>query len=74
LTSARAAVLEAFKTVERKCALRPEFAAAGALARFRNPDTHTRRAFADVLEAMEELMIASRLLRIVAGCRSGNSS
>ena len=38
---------------------------AGALARFRNPGAHTRRSFADVLEAMEELMVASRLLRIV---------
>jgi hypothetical protein len=26
---------------------------------------HTRRTFADVLEAMEEMMVASRLLRIV---------
>jgi hypothetical protein len=33
----------------------------GALNRFRNP----RRTFQDVLEAMEELMFASRLLRIV---------
>jgi len=47
---------------------------AGALARFRIPGAHTRRTFADVVEAMEELMIASRLLRIVAGRRSGNSS
>jgi len=38
---------------------------AGALARFRNPGAHTRRTFADVSEAMEELMVASRLLRIV---------
>ena len=38
---------------------------AGALARFRNPGAHTRRTFADVLEAMEEMMVASRLLRIV---------
>jgi uncharacterized protein (TIGR02391 family) len=38
---------------------------AGALSRFRNPGAHTRRTFQDVLEAMEELMFASRLLRIV---------
>jgi uncharacterized protein (TIGR02391 family) len=38
---------------------------AGALARFRNPGAHTRRSFTDVLEAIEELMVASRLLRIV---------
>jgi uncharacterized protein (TIGR02391 family) len=37
----------------------------GALNRFRNPGAHTRRTFQDVLEAMEELMFASRLLRIV---------
>jgi uncharacterized protein (TIGR02391 family) len=37
----------------------------GALNRFRNPGAHTRRTFADVLEAMEELMFASRLLRLV---------
>jgi len=38
---------------------------AGALSRFRNRGAHTRRTFEDVLEAMEELMFASRLLRIV---------
>jgi uncharacterized protein (TIGR02391 family) len=38
---------------------------AGAMHRFRNPGAHTRRSFDDVLEAMEELMLASRLLRIV---------
>jgi uncharacterized protein (TIGR02391 family) len=38
---------------------------AGALSRFRNPGAHTNRTFADVLEAMEELMLGSRLLRIV---------
>ncbi len=37
----------------------------GALNRFRNPSAHARRTFADVLEAMEELMFASRLLRLV---------
>lgn len=37
----------------------------GALNRFRNRGAHTRRTFEDVLEAMEELMFASRLLRIV---------
>jgi uncharacterized protein (TIGR02391 family) len=43
---------------------------AGALSRFRNKGAHTNRTFADVLEAMEELMLASRLLRIVDGRRS----
>jgi uncharacterized protein (TIGR02391 family) len=38
---------------------------AGALNRFRNPGAHTNRTFEDVLEAMEELMLASRLLRIL---------
>jgi hypothetical protein len=38
---------------------------AGVLASFRNPGAHTRRTFADVLEAMEEMMVASRLLRLV---------
>jgi uncharacterized protein (TIGR02391 family) len=42
----------------------------GALSRFRNPGAHTRRTFQDVLEAMEELMFASRLLRIVDERRS----
>lgn len=37
----------------------------GALNRFRNRGAHARRTFGDVLEAMEELMFASRLLRIV---------
>jgi uncharacterized protein (TIGR02391 family) len=38
---------------------------AGSLSRFRNPGAHTNRTYGDVLEAMEELMLASRLLRIV---------
>ncbi len=38
---------------------------AGALSRFRNPGAHTNRTFEDVLEAKEELMLASRLLRII---------
>jgi hypothetical protein len=37
----------------------------GALSRFRNPGAHTTRTYQDVLEAMEELMFAGRLLRIV---------
>lgn len=37
----------------------------GAISHFRNPVAHTRRTFDDVLEAMEELMFASRLLRLV---------
>jgi hypothetical protein len=38
---------------------------AGSLSRFRNPGGHTNRSFQDVLDAMEELILASRLLRIV---------
>jgi uncharacterized protein (TIGR02391 family) len=37
----------------------------GANSHFRNPVAHNRRTFADVLEAMEELMFASRLLRLI---------
>jgi uncharacterized protein (TIGR02391 family) len=37
----------------------------GAISHFRNPVAHTRRTFEDALEAMEELMFASRLLRLV---------
>jgi uncharacterized protein (TIGR02391 family) len=44
---------------------------AGSLSRFRNPGGHTHRSFQDVLEAMEELMLASRLLRIVDERRPG---
>jgi hypothetical protein len=32
---------------------------------FRNPSTHTHRSFPNLLEAMEELMLASRLLRFL---------
>jgi hypothetical protein len=46
---------------------------AGALSRFRNRGAHTNRTFQDVLEAMEELMFASRLLRIVDERRRGIS-
>jgi uncharacterized protein (TIGR02391 family) len=42
---------------------------AGSLSRFRNPGAHTNRTYDDVLEAMEELMLASRLLRIIDGRR-----
>jgi uncharacterized protein (TIGR02391 family) len=38
---------------------------AGSFSRFRNPGGHTNRSYNDVLEAMEELMLASRLLRII---------
>jgi uncharacterized protein (TIGR02391 family) len=38
---------------------------AGAVGRFRNTSTHTHRTFPDLYEAMEELMIASRLLRFL---------
>jgi uncharacterized protein (TIGR02391 family) len=38
---------------------------AGSLSRFRNVQGHTFREFSDPFEAMQELMVASRLLRIV---------
>jgi uncharacterized protein (TIGR02391 family) len=38
---------------------------AGSFGRFRNPEGHTFREFSDPLEAMQELMLASRLLKIV---------
>jgi uncharacterized protein (TIGR02391 family) len=37
----------------------------GAFGRFRNPEAHAERVFADPFEAMQELMIASRLLKLV---------
>ncbi|MFN3624934.1 MAG: TIGR02391 family protein [Hyphomicrobium sp.] len=37
----------------------------GAFGRFRNSSTHTQRAFPDLHEAIEELMVASRLLRFL---------
>ena len=43
---------------------------AGASSRFKNPGSHTHRTFQDVLEAMEELMLASRLLRMLDERRS----
>lgn len=39
----------------------------GALGRFRNPEGHTDRVFADAMEPMQELMLASRLLRLLEG-------
>jgi uncharacterized protein (TIGR02391 family) len=39
----------------------------GALGRFRNPEGHTDRVFADAMEPMQELMLASRLLRLLDG-------
>jgi uncharacterized protein (TIGR02391 family) len=38
---------------------------AGAMGRFRNSSTHTHRSFQDLHEAIEELMVASRLLRFL---------
>jgi len=38
---------------------------AGAMGRFRNPSTHTHRTFPDLREAIEELLLASRLLRFL---------
>ena len=38
---------------------------AGAMGRFRNPSTHSHRTFPDLFEAIEELMLASRLLRFL---------
>ena len=43
---------------------------AGALHRFRNPGAHSNPTYQGVLEAMEELMFASRLLRIIDDRRS----
>lgn len=37
----------------------------GAFGRFRNPESHENREFADPLEPMQEVMFASRLLTIV---------
>ena len=36
---------------------------AGAMGRFRSPSTHEHRKFPDLCEAIEELLVASRLLR-----------
>jgi len=41
------------------------FPFAGALAHLRSAAAQTRRSFVDALEAMEELMVASRPLRFV---------
>lgn len=38
---------------------------AGAVGRFRNTSTHTHRTFPDLHEAIEEMMVASRLLRFL---------
>lgn len=38
---------------------------AGAIGRFRNSSTHTDRTFHDLHEAIEDLMVASRLLRFL---------
>jgi uncharacterized protein (TIGR02391 family) len=39
----------------------------GSFGRFRNPEGHTDRTFADPMEPMQELMLASRLLRLIEG-------
>src|SRR3984957_197495 len=39
----------------------------GSLGRFRNPEGHTDRVFADAMEPMQEVMLASRLLRLLEG-------
>jgi uncharacterized protein (TIGR02391 family) len=39
----------------------------GSFGRFRNPEGHIDRAFADPIEPMQELMLASRLLRLLEG-------
>lgn len=39
----------------------------GALGRFRNPEGHADRTFSDPMEPMQELMLASRLLRLLEG-------
>lgn len=38
---------------------------AGSLSRFKNPESHAKREFANVFEPMQEVMLASRLLSIV---------
>ena len=38
---------------------------AGALGCFKNPDSHTERVMSGPMEAMEELLLASRLMRFV---------
>jgi uncharacterized protein (TIGR02391 family) len=37
----------------------------GSYGRFRNPEGHKNRVFADPIEAMQELMLAGRLLRLI---------
>jgi hypothetical protein len=39
----------------------------GAYGRFRNPEGHTDRVFSSPIEAMQELMLASRLLSLLEG-------
>jgi uncharacterized protein (TIGR02391 family) len=39
----------------------------GSFGRFRNPEGHADRVFADPIEPMQELMLASRLLRLLEG-------
>lgn len=39
----------------------------GSLGRFRNPEGHADRTFVDPMEPMQELMLASRLLRLLDG-------
>jgi uncharacterized protein (TIGR02391 family) len=46
----------------------------GALHRFKNRGSHTNQTYDDVLEAMEELMLASRLLRMIDERRPGAST
>lgn len=38
---------------------------AGAMGRFKNPGSHTHRTFTDLYEPIEELLLASRLLRFL---------
>ena len=46
----------------------------GVVSYFRNPAARLRRTSEDVLETMEELIFASRLLRLVEGRRSAAKS
>jgi uncharacterized protein (TIGR02391 family) len=57
------ALTKATESKESRDALARLFA--GAMGRFGNPGAHAHRSFEDALEAIEELLLASRLLRFL---------